>query len=125
MLRSRENGGQNGYKRRLKSTHAPVQESGEKWGAQVAQTAQEPPGHVAGGGRGVPSCGRTEGAEASMWIGWLQCVQDDDMAGGETVGGWMGSRTRTGLVWQKQICRAKRDPIGQGERGVYGRSGTS
>lgn len=66
------------------------------------------------------------GAKASMWMDWLQYAQDEDMTGGEMVEDSMDSRTRTGLVWwQTRGCRAKRDPIGQGERGVDGRSGTS
>lgn len=86
---------------------------------------QERPGHVAGRGGGVPSCGRNEGA--SMWMDWGECVQDEDKSGGEMMAeGSMGSRTRTGLaVLQRRRGRARRDPIGQGERGEDGRSGTS
>lgn len=54
---------------------------------------REPPGDVAGGGGGVPLCGRNEGADASMWMDWSQSVQDEDMAGGEqdSDSGSMGS----------------------------------
>lgn len=86
----------------------------------------EPPGHVAGGSVGLPSCG-SEGAETWMWTDWQESVQDEDKTGGELMDeDWMGSRTRTGLVvWRKLRRQARKGPIGQGERGYGGRSGRS
>jgi hypothetical protein len=80
-----------------------------------------------GGGEGVPSGGRNKGAEASMRMDWpLWCVRDEDKTCGEMDEDWMGSQTRTGqLVWQKRRCRARRGPIGPGERGEDGQSGGS
>jgi hypothetical protein len=61
-----------------------------------------------------------------MWMDRPETVQDEDMGGGEMGEESMGSsRTRTGLVWQMRGRQARRGSIGQGERGVDGRSGRS
>ncbi len=88
---------------------------------------REQTGHVAGVGGSVSmlSCGTNESAEALMWTDWPQSVQDEGMAGGEEDSDSVDRRTRTGLVLQRQGRRASSGPIGQGERGEDGRSGTS
>jgi hypothetical protein len=124
MLRGRVNGGQNGCKR---NTHAPIQASGEKEGAQVTQKVLEPLGHAAGVVESVssPSHGRNEGVEAWTWRNWPQTVPDDDMAGGGVDEDSMDSRTTMGLVWQRRGRRGRKGPSERGERGEGEQSGTS